>query len=722
MLVVLLLHGTSEPAFGGPFDLFRQGVTYCVGGYDGFGGARTDACELPAQASRHSAWHFHDMLFDGTRCWACWDEVDDTCKDSFLSAQSGWREVAEGDDLCLNHAAADTVFSHVVDGQAVVAPPPPPTLLAARVDQVAAGPHAAGDDVAVSGSVRDPGGAVRPVTGGRFELTASDGSKTTFAGTRRADGTVGVNVRLPNSKGVAIRFVPDPPALLANERMGAATSDASSLQVATCDFRARVTAPSAGASLASGAPTRLRANLWNATDTSPVSNAAAASLVFSVVTTGAVTPPLPADGALEVGWTPPAAPTPQRVSISASGTLGAQTICPSGIVTATYSDLGLGFDDSALPTRCYTGMMCEGFIRLMRPEPGSARARVDALLAEPTAQVAILDNGVEVWRGAPLAGDVYPFARAYVGLGAHSIKLTVARGDGSLVAMPDHQITVRPPLRVVVPAELDLGIHTAGDHWTTTCTKLDMSGSQAADEHQWELKVEGVAGCAAQPGLGYTNAAGSPDIALLTQTVTQPAFDPRRREFQICLALPTCAADSAPSGAKLLLRPLTPAFSDQAREVALRWVVVGRPWYTCHGWWLWPTLTTAGLVLLAAGISSPARFAAGANIRVAGTEAGVRRASAMDLRGISGSRAGFFRDARLGVHLDGNVSGNARGAPVVLLATRDRGVVMMGGAAVERFDATSRKWKAVEDLATGHVPASRSVYRVGSTHFQVDQG
>lgn len=722
MFVVLLLYGTLGPAYAGPFDLFRQGVTYCVGGYDGFGGARTDACELPAQASRHSAWHFHDMLFDGSRCWACWDEEDATCEISFLDAQRGWREVGEGDDVCLSHAAADTVFSHVVDGQAVVAPPPPPTVLAARVDQVAPGPHSAGDDVTVSGSVRDPSGVVRPVTGGRFELTASDGSKTTFAGMRRSDGTVAANVRLPNSKGVAIRFVPDPPALLPNERMGAAISDASSVQVATCDFRARITAPNKGASLSSGAPTRLRAALWNAADTAPVPSEAGASLVFSVLTPGGGAPTLPADSALEATWTPPAATAPEAVSFSASGTVGSQTICPSTAVTATYSDLGLGFDDSGLPTRCYTGMDCRGPIRLVRPEPGSGRARVDALLADPAARIAILDNGAEVWRGSPIAGDIYPFTQSYVGLGAHSIKFTVIRGDGSVVEMPDHQITVRPPLRVVVPVDLDLGTHTAGDHWTTTCTKLDMSGSQAADEHQWELKVEGVTGCAAQPGLGYTNAAGSPDIAPLSQTVTQPAFDPRRREFQICLALPSCAADSAPTGAKLLLRPLTPAFADQAREVSLRWVVVGRPWYTCHGWWLWPTLMTTGLVLLVTGVLRPARFAAGVSIRVAGTEAGVRRASAMDLRGISGSRAGFFRDARLGVHLDGNVSGNVRGAPVVLLATRDRGVVLLGGANVERFDASSRKWKAVEDLAAGHVPSSRSVYRVGSTHFQVDQG
>ena len=713
----------SGPAFAGLFDdVFRQGVTFCVGGYDGFGGIRTDACELPAQADRHGLWHFHNIVFDGSRCWACWDEADSTCETSFLDAEPSWREVDASADVCKAHAASDTVFSHVVDGRTLVAPPPPQSTLAARVDGIAAGPHATGDTVAVSGSVRDSAGRVRPITGGRFELTAADGSKTTFVGSRRADGTVGVDVKLPNSKSVAVRFVPDPVTLSPNERMGAAVSDASSVQVATCEYRARITAPVSGASLASGVPARLLATLWNADDTSPVSVPPQAALVFSVVPQGAAAESLPAGSTLQTTWTPPLAPTPRSVSISASGSAGIQTICPSAAIAATFSELGLGFAHD-LPTRCYTGMDCTGDIRLVRPEPGSASsARVGALLGDPATQVVLSDNRTEVWRGSPIAGDAYRFSRTYQGLGAHSIKLTVVGADGTAVEMPDHQITVRPPLRVVVPAELDLGIHVAGAHWTTACTKLDMSASQAADEHEWELSAVGVDGCVAQPGIGQANSAGRPEFLPLAGGVTQPAFDPFRREFQICLTLPSCAADSAPAGAKLVLRPLTKEFADQKREVSLRWAVKGRSWVDCHAWWLWPTLLTSGLLLLVAGFVRPARFPPGATIRIAGTEAGIRRAAVMELRGITGSRSGFFRDARLGVHLDGNVSGNVRGAPVTVRATRHRGVVMVGGGGVEVLDPGSRKWKPVEDLAVGHTPSTRSLYRVGSTHFQVEPG
>ena len=722
MIPILVATLASGPAFAGPFDVFRHGVTFCVGGYDGFGGIRTDACALPAQADRHGRWHSHNMVYDGSRCWACWDEEDSTCETSFLRTHADWRAVDASADECKAHAASDTVFSHVVDGRSLVAPPPPQSTLAARVDGVAAGPHATGDTVAVSGSVRDSAGRVRPITGGRFELTAADGSKTTFVGSRRADGTVGADVKLPNSKSVAVRFVPDPVTLSPNERMGAAVSDASSVQVATCEYRARITAPVSGASLASGVPTRLLATLWNGDDTAPVSTPPQTSLVFSVVPQGAATEAVPVTTTLEAAWTPPLSPNPQSVSISASGNAGTQTICPSAAVAATFSELGLGFGVE-LPTRCYTGMACAGIIRLVRPEPGSASsARVGALLGDRATQIVLFDNRAEVWRGPPIAGDVYSFERTYPGLGAHSIQLAVVRADGPQLEMPAHQINVRPPLRVVVPGELDLGSHVAGAHWTTACTKLDMSGSQAADEHEWELRVVGLEGCVAQPGIGQANSAGRAEFLSLAAGVTQPAFDPQRREFQICLTLPRCAAESAPAGAKLLLKPRTPIFADQAREISLRWAVKGRSWTDCHAWWLWPTLLTSGLLLLVVGFVRPARFPPGATIRIAGTEAGVKRASVMELLGLTGSRSGFFRDARLGVHLDGNVSGNVRGAPVTLRATRNRGVVLVGVAGVEVLDSGSRKWKPVEGLAVGHSPSVRCVYRVGSTHFQVDPG
>lgn len=710
MLALVLAVAASAPTL-------REGVTYCVGGYDIQGFNHVDACQLPAQAGRHSAWHFHAFLTDGTACYACWDEEDSTCETVFVAENKGWRSLFPFESLCAGHPASDSVLHHVVDGQDVGTPPPRVTSLTAALDALTPGAHAAGDRMAVSGAIRDTRGAIRPVTGGNFVVTTDDGRTFTFTGVPRADGSIAGDIELPAAERVDVTFVPDRPTLAPGETLVSAASGPASLAVDPCRYRARVTAPAVGASLASGAPVALRAALYeNAT---PVAAIPGTSLTFGL--TGGASLALPADPSLAATWTPPPSPTPSHTSITASGTAGGFAVCPAPGVDITWSDLGIGFDTTGLPTRCYAGMDCRGDIRLVRPDGGAARQRVDALLTAAGAEAILTDNGEEVWRGAPRVDDIYPYSQVLTDLAAHALVLTIRGSDGTPVVMPGHTLLVRPPLKVVVPAVLDFGTHAAGDEWTTTCARLDMSASQAAQEHVWELRVDGVDGCQARPGIGHANAAGHAELVSLLGPVTQPAFDPAHPEFTICLELPDCAADNAPAAAALHLRPLTKEFADQARDIPLRWVVTGRPWYLCHGWWMGPS----GLALIATGlligVLRPARFPAGAAIRVAGSDAGLKRSSALLLRGCPGARPGLYRDACLGVHGDGTVDGRVRGTPVQVRATRDRGVVLQGAGPLDVLSAGG-KWSPVEGLARGVLPSPRATYRAGSTLFKVDPG
>lgn len=707
-------------AHAGLFDVFEQGVTFCVGGYDGDPPSVTAACELPAQAKLHSSWHHHVYLFDGTRCWSCWDEVDNTCISSFLDKNPLWRAVEAYDAVCAVHAGSDEVFAHIIDGQAATPPPDPTTALTPRVDHADPGPYAAGDTIEVRGSLRDLTGHVRPVTKGTFRVRAADGSVHDVPGERLLDGTFRANVTLPATDGVDVQFIPGTPTLGANERIAAVASAPLSIAVEACRYRARVVAPSAGEPLTSGQPATLRAALFDAADAAPVS--VAASLEFVVDAVGQAQGRLQASAAFEASWIPPASPDPRAVTVSASGTADGFPVCPSRRFTGTFSDVGLGFDTSDLPRRCYQGLRCEGDVVLRRPDAGAARTRVDALLAAPGVEVVLSDNGHELWRGPPRADDRYTFDAVYADLSAHSLALEVTRPTGSPIAMPRHEMHVRPPLRVHLPATLDLGTHRAGTAWSTTCVDLDMSRSQAAQEHEWRIRAEGLGNCEGRPVLGLTNAHGRQDSLPLDEELTLKAFDPKRPVFSICLDVPRCAGDTSPPAAALRITPVTPEFADQERIVAVRWRVEERSMYDCQAWWLQPVGGTLGALFLAAGFLRPARFSRGASLRVAGTEAGVRRAACILLRDCPGASARFYRDACLGLHLDGTVNGRARGAAVRLRATRDRGLVLTGGGTVERLDAATRKWQPVEDLAAGHAPSPRAIYRVGSTYFQVDAG
>jgi hypothetical protein len=334
----------------------------------------------------------------------------------------------------------------------------------------------------------------------------------------------------------------------------------------------------------------------------------------------------------------------------------------------------------------------------------------------------LLDNGAEVWRGPLRADDSYEFAFPYSSTGSHGWIAEVRSFGSTVTRAPTANIDVRLPLKLDVPSRLDLGIAEAGSAWSQHCTPLDMGRSQAAAEHRWEMWVEGASGCTATIVLGRTNAAGRPEELPLSTRVVVDAFDPDQPQFPICIDPASCAPDASPPDALLHLRPLTPEFAEQKRAISLAWQVTGRPWLRCHAWWLGPTVALLSSCVLIAGFLRPARFPPTACIRIAGSEAGLRRSPAIILRGCAGARARFFRDACLALRDSGELTGDLRGAPVRLRAVRPSGVLLQGRGPIEVFDAAARKWRPVDDLASGHSPSPRAIFRAGGAFFQVDAG
>ncbi|MDP2312629.1 MAG: hypothetical protein Q8P41_06965, partial [Pseudomonadota bacterium] len=727
-LLTLLL--AAPPAHAGPLSAFFElGVTYCVGGYDGTPPRNADACGQPAQRRGHGDWHHHNFVTDGKQCWSCWDEEDSTCDTSFLFRNPTWQAIDPESPRCKNHPKADTIFQHVVDGQDRVAPTPPPTVLRPTIDHVSPGPYSVDDTVTIQASVRDDQGAVHAIPSGYFVVEDGVGPPKNVPARVRPDGTVVADIVLPASASPRITFVPTAPTLGKHERMGGPTSAPLAFTVDVCAFRARVLAPAAGAALASGQPTTLRATLFDKADAVPAPTPKASSLTFTLSLAGAPDVTVPADANLQATWTPPPSPTPRTLTIRAGGTADGRVACPAkGVAEATVSDIGIGFDTSDLPGVCYVGMPCGGNVSLVRPESGAARQRVDAILADPATTVVLYDNGAEVARSSARPDDRYRFDGAYTSVSSHSWRLEILPAPVGGVAaapivMPPVEVRVRLPLKVVLEELLDFGTVAAGTPWSQTCKPLDMSRSQAAMEHGWELEAVGSGACKARPVFGYQNANGDNDKMDLGTARRVAALDPAHPFFLLCLDVPSCADDRSPPDAGLRVMPLTPEFAAEQKTVALRWQVTGVPWYRCHAAWLGPSalLALSGLVLL--GLLRPARFSPSATVKVAGSEKGLKKSSALVLVECPGASAGFYRDAALGLHADGDVNGRTRNALVRLRATRGPNrLILLASVPVEVYDPRTRAWKDVPDGRTGHAPSPRAIYRCGSTCFQVDPG
>ena len=701
----------------------REAETYCVGGYDGTPPHVVAACNQPEVRARHRAWHRHAWVRNDEACFICYDREDDTCVNRFLAAHPDFRRVNEFD--CARAFGEQhrgrSLLKHVIDGQPVAPPPPPPpTVLEARMERLSPGPYTAGDTVTMVGALRDEKGGLRPLVGGRFRVTDASGQTTEHPGTVRPDGTVEAAFALPPSSSARIEFLPVPPSLAPGESLRAAASEARALKVEVCGFRARVVQPETGAALVSGQSMVLGARLFDAAGQVPVPTPPAGlSLAFTVQVEDAPALTLPADAGLSATWTPPASPQPREVRLSAGGRAGERVVCPAPEVSATVSDLGLGFDTSELPRVCYVGLPCRGTVRLVRPAPGPGRQRVDTLLADPQAVVRVLDNQVERSREPPRADDRYPFDATYPEAGAASWSLVLDTPRGSF-PMPTHEVRIRPALALKLVGALDFGTVPAGAAVDAACQKLDFRASRGADAQRWRLLAEGLEGCQARPVLRFVNALGQVDTRALGDGVDIDALDPRRLELDVCLEVPRCRGEVSPASAVLRVVPLTPEFKDQAAAVGLRWKVEGRGPLGCHGVWVWPVLGLFGLGLVVIGFTRPARFPPGASIRVAGSERGIRQSSAILLRGCPGSGPGFYRDARLGLHAGGEVKGRVRHAAILLRATRGGGVELAGPGPLEQQDRRTLKWEPVTDLSRGHVPSSAVLYRAGDTYFKVE--
>ena len=368
---------------------------------------------------------------------------------------------------------------------------------------------------------------------------------------------------------------------------------------------------------------------------------------------------------------------------------------------------GLSIDTSGLPGSCEVGADCAGTVALRLPD-GPRKARWLATLADPSTTITL--NGSPM----PHQGDTYYTARR-PGRSSSTETWTITvdpAGSEPITAL--HTVSYFSPLRLVAPERIDFGTLPAGsatfdsDH----CQTLDLSASTNLDQHIFDVTFAAPAdGCEAEPV-----------IRAGTERRPRPGRFPLEgmalsENLELCLSVPACSGDSVRDAA-LTITPRTERYADQSATVALDWQVTERSWLSCNWWWL-AILSGIGFTIwVIAGFVRPARFPRESTIQIAGSEKGLRRAAPQLLRELSGARAGFYRDAALGVHGDGSVNGRVKGSLVQLCARPRQGVVLRGS--VEMQDRRTRKWSSPEDLIEGHIPSASATYRAGDLWFKVD--
>ncbi len=588
--------------------------------------------------------------------------------------------------------------------------------------RVSAGPWAAGDPVTLVGRLEDPTGDVRGVPGGSFVLTLPDGSSQTVPGEVQSDGSVVATATLPKAASVVVAFQPDRPRLQRHETLSAPTSAARTLTVSACALRARLVAPVSGAALVTDQAARLAITLEDAAG-QPTAAPPDLELRFTLTfldgpVPGETTDVTAAPGATEAQWTPPADRADQRVQVAAGGNAGARAVCPAPPVSVTVSELGLGLDPSGLPARCWATVPCAGTAALVRPPAGTpARARVDALLADPATEVSLMSGPDVITRGRATPDDRYAFSRTYAAP-QHAAWRVVVHGPGGDVALPVHDVDIRPPLDLKLPASLDLGTVVAGTELMEACTPLDFSASSAFQEHRYRVELIGLGDCEAEPVIAFQGAFGTVGRTRLSPAVVVEALDPDRPVLDLCLETSGCAGAPSPDGVHLLVTPETPAFAMQARKVTLTWQVEGRSFLACWAWLLGPLTAGTALTVLVAGFLLPRRFPGHAGVRVAGNLNALQRAAAVPLATLPGAGPGWYRHARLGLQASGEVT-RAVATALVVFRAGPGGVEIVGGM-LERHDRRTRAWERVAGAADGVLADPAAVYRAGDVLFRLE--
>jgi hypothetical protein len=307
---------------------------------------------------------------------------------------------------------------------------------------------------------------------------------------------------------------------------------------------------------------------------------------------------------------------------------------------------------------------------------------------------------VGTWTPAPVSGGATAEVRATfrnTWLERTADRRAAVEGQLDLVLRP-------------IPAALDLGRWRGESHGTERCGVLDLTSSTNVDR----VEVTCTPG-AAPKDLELTC------LPIPGSTAKLPGGEGQPMQWKVCAKAPPCCSKiDGRDGLTVTLAGKAPRYAAGAVKVPVRLEVEATGWLRC--WW--PYLAALGGALFTlwfvAGWVRPHSFDSAMSVRVAGSEAGLRRTSALVLRELPGGVRGFYRHARVSLNAAGDFIRSPRLAQVVLEAAPRGQTRFRRAAGLERKDRRTGKWEAVpaSDLAHGFVPSV--IYRTGSLHIKFE--
>lgn len=258
------------------------------------------------------------------------------------------------------------------------------------------------------------------------------------------------------------------------------------------------------------------------------------------------------------------------------------------------------------------------------------------------------------------------------------------------------------------PQALDFGVWRGERGATRRCQVIDLSRSTNADRVPLTCTPKGsVEGgtltCAPVPGSEADLGGGRKGQPL---------------RYEVCFEARGCCQDLAPADLGATFQGAHAHYAAASVTVPARARVEATGWLRC--WWPW-LAAAAGLLFalwLVMGFVRPHDFDPATCVYVAGSEAGLRRASAQVLRELPGGLRGFYRSARMCLTAGGDFTRTPRAATVALEAGPAGTTRFLTAGGLEKKVQRTGRWEPVppEELAAGFTP--HVVYRVGNLYLK----
>lgn len=266
------------------------------------------------------------------------------------------------------------------------------------------------------------------------------------------------------------------------------------------------------------------------------------------------------------------------------------------------------------------------------------------------------------------------------------------------------------------PSPINLGGWRGERGLTSRCARVDLSGSVNADRLEVTCKVQ-LDGGSKRGVEGTCEPVAGSEAAL-------PSGLGRPLQWEVCAEAPRCPDDCLSDPTRPAMHVTfagkDPRYAAGAVKVPVVYRVAGMSWLAC--WW--PLLALGAGLLLAGwfivGWVRPHNFEHALSLRLAGSEAGLKRTSALVLREQPGGVRGFYRNARVCLNATGDFVRNPRQSNLVIEAGPGGTTVFAKAAGLERKDRRTGAWEPLpaEELPNGLTPGQ--LYRMANLYLKAE--